>query len=596
MQRTSSSGKFKKAGAAHRPLSFREGFGKNHRDSGYRRERSVARGRSEFALTRIARIALGLMALVCAVSMAGAQMARAQEAPPHGPRLALLINAPVTRAGGEHVFRPIAALLGKLGFATLTVENADSARLKEAISEFTGRVRKGTTTMVLFRGAMLRVQQTTLLMPADAKGVSEYDAREAGIDLNAFEGELTRKGAAIKIFVVDAARSAAVAERFGLVAGGPAALELHDGTLAIVNAGPQRSGRERAPDVRPGEDDLFLEELQRQTAVPDVTLETAFAKTRLAVAAATGRRQVPSVSSSLSNDFYIARDTHTPSPSPPAPAAKPAPAAPPVPVRGASDKSAEAGGEGRVAPGAASGGPNPGEIFKDCDTCPDLVVVPPGEFSMGSTESEFEKPAHRVVIARAFAIGRHEVTFAQWDACAAANACKTDIDDHGFGRGDRPVIDVSWDEAQAFVKWLSAQTGQAYRLPSEAEWEYAARAGSRGSFAWGAAAGDGRANCADCSPNPAGTSLPVGSFRPNAFGLFDMAGNAAEFVEDCWNGGYRSAPTDGAAWRTGQCQLRVLRGGSFTSKANAIRSAARFRYDRDVRYYSNGFRVARSVP
>lgn len=537
------------------------------------------------------------MALFCAVPAAAAQ-----EAPPRGPRLALLIDAPVARAGSERAFRPIATLLGKLGFTTLTVENADSARLKAAISDFTGRVRKGTTAMVLFRGAMLRVQQTTLLMPADAKGVSEYDAREAGIDLNAFESELTRKGAAIKIFVVDAARSGVVAERFGLSAGGPAALELHDGTLAIVNAGPQRSGREHAADARPGEDDLFLDELQRQTAVPDVTLETAFSKTRIAVAAASGRRQVPSVSSSLSNDFYIARDTASPPPPPPSPpvsAARPetAPASSPAtaPVRGATDKSAQAGGEGGAA-GAASGGPNPGEIFKDCDTCPDLVVVPPGEFSMGSTENEFEKPAHRVAIARAFAIGRHEVTFAQWDACAAANACKTDIDDHGFGRGDRPVIDVSWDEAQGFVKWLSAQTGQAYRLPSEAEWEYAARAGSRSAFTWGAAAGNGRANCSDCSPNAAGASLPVGSFRPNAFGLFDMAGNAAEFVEDCWNGSYRSAPADGAAWRTGQCQLRVLRGGSFTSKASAVRSAARFRYDRDVRYYTNGFRVARSVP
>ncbi len=516
---------------------------------------------------------------------------RAQDTAPRGPRLALLISAPVPRPGGaatERAFRPIAELLGRSGFATTVVEHADTVRLKEALRDFTSRIRKGTTAMILFRGAMLRIQQTTLLMPADARGVSENDAREAGVDLNAFESELSRRGAAIKIFVVDAARSDVVADRFGLTAGGPAALELHDGTLAIVNSAPQRTGQ-RAAEPRPGEDDLFLDELQRQTAAPDVTLETAFSKTRQAVAMASGRRLVPQVSSSLSTDFYIARDT-----APQAPTAS-ATAPPVAPVKGAVDKRAEAGGESGAAAPPPSGGPNPGEIFKDCDTCPDLVVVPPGDFAMGSTDSDFEKPVHRVVIAKAFAIGRHEITFAQWDACAAANACKTDIDDHGFGRGDRPVIDVSWDEAQAFVKWLSAQTGQAYRLPSEAEWEYAARAGSRLAFPWGATAGNGRANCDDCGPNPAGTTLPAGSFRPNAFGLFDMAGNAAEFVEDCWNSSYRSAPTDGSAWRSGQCGLRVLRGGSFTSKASAIRSAARFRYDHDVRYYTNGFRVARSL-
>jgi formylglycine-generating enzyme required for sulfatase activity len=222
-------------------------------------------------------------------------------------------------------------------------------------------------------------------------------------------------------------------------------------------------------------------------------------------------------------------------------------------------------------------------------------VVPPGDFTMVG-EAEFEKPAHRVAIRRPFAIGRHEVTFAQWDACAAAGACKADIDDHGFGRGDRPVIDVSYDEVQAFLRWLSAQTRQTYRLPSEAEWEYAARAGSTTPFWWGAAAGNGRANCEDCSPAPPRRTLPVGSFRPNGFGLYDTAGNAAEWVEDCWNPTYRGAPADGAPWRAGQCQLRVLRGGSFTGRAAAVRSGARFRYDRDIRYYANGFRVVRDLP
>ena len=237
----------------------------------------------------------------------------------------------------------------------------------------------------------------------------------------------------------------------------------------------------------------------------------------------------------------------------------------------------------------------PGEVFRDCPDCSEMVVVPDGEFDMGSTESPTEQPAHRVTIASPFAIGRREVTFAEWDSCVAAGGCKYRAGDHGWGRGDRPVIDVSWDDAREFVAWLSQRTGHAYRLPSEAEWEYAARAGSATAYWWGREIGVGRAKCVDCGGDPAMRTVPAGSFRPNAFGLYDTAGNAAEWVQDCWNASYRGAPRDGSAWMTGDCSLRVLRGGSFASKANAVRSASRFRYDQDVRYYANGFRVARDA-
>jgi formylglycine-generating enzyme required for sulfatase activity len=237
----------------------------------------------------------------------------------------------------------------------------------------------------------------------------------------------------------------------------------------------------------------------------------------------------------------------------------------------------------------------PGEVFRDCPDCAEMVVVPDGEFDMGSTETPVEQPAHHVTIANPFAIGRREVTFAEWDLCVAAGGCKYRPGDHGWGRGDRPVIDVSWDDAGEFVGWLSQKTGHAYRLPTEAEWEYAARAGSASAYWWGREIGVGRAKCADCGGDAAMRTAPTGSFRPNAFGLYDTAGNAAEWVQDCWNASYRGAPRDGSAWTTGDCSLRVLRGGSFASKANAMRSASRFRYDHDVRYYANGFRVARDA-
>lgn len=237
----------------------------------------------------------------------------------------------------------------------------------------------------------------------------------------------------------------------------------------------------------------------------------------------------------------------------------------------------------------------PGELFRDCADCPELVIVPSGEFDMGSTAKPTEQPVHHISIGKNFAIGRRDVTFAEWDRCVAASGCKFSPPDQGWGRGNRPVTDVSWNDAKEFLGWLSKTTGKSYRLPTEAEWEYAARGGSTTSYWWGKDVGTGHAQCAECGASDNEKTDPVGSFRPNAFGLYDTAGNAAEWVEDCWNPSYRAAPNDGSAWTNGDCSLRVLRGGSFADKASAVRSSARFRYDQDVRYYANGFRVARDL-
>ncbi|WP_092235571.1 formylglycine-generating enzyme family protein [Bradyrhizobium sp. Gha] len=239
---------------------------------------------------------------------------------------------------------------------------------------------------------------------------------------------------------------------------------------------------------------------------------------------------------------------------------------------------------------------DPGELFRDCDNCPELVVVPPGDFVMGSNDTPYEKPEHLIRIPKPFAIGRREVTFAEWDPCVDAGACKVRPEDHGWGRGDRPVINVSWEDTKLYVAWLSQKTGQKYRLPSEAEWEYAARAGTRTPFWWGKEAGVGHAQCDGCGSPIKQQVVPVGSFRPNGFGLYDTSGNAAEWVEDCWNDSYRNAPKDALPWTSGDCRLRVLRGGNFLSKVSDVRSSARFRYDVDVRYYANGFRVVRELP
>ena len=208
----------------------------------------------------------------------------------------------------------------------------------------------------------------------------------------------------------------------------------------------------------------------------------------------------------------------------------------------------------------------PGRVFRDCPECPEMVVVPAGSFMMGSDESSSEKPRHRVTIAKPFAVGKHEVTFAEWDACVVAGGCGGGHRpyDRGWGRGRRPVINVSWDDAKAYVLWLNRKTGKQYRLPSEAEWEYAARAGTTTRYSWGDDIGRNRANCANCGSRwDNEQTAPTGSFRANVFGLHDVHGNVWEWVEDCWSGDYPGAPSDGRAWTGGDCGNRVLRGGSW---------------------------------
>jgi formylglycine-generating enzyme required for sulfatase activity len=232
--------------------------------------------------------------------------------------------------------------------------------------------------------------------------------------------------------------------------------------------------------------------------------------------------------------------------------------------------------------------------IRDCWQCPELILIPSGSFAMGTAgSSAFERPGHHVSILKPFYLGHREVTFEEWDACVAEGGCPYRPDDRGQGRGLRPVTDVDWEDAQAYARRLSRKTGHAYRLPTESAWEYAARAGTTTAYPWGQGVDIDRANCLGCNPRPLNDTVDTGGFPPNGFGLFDMAGNAAEWVEDCWNDSYRGAPTDGSAFVKPQCQQRVLRGGSFNNDSSYLRSAARFRYDHDVRYYANGFRVVR---
>jgi len=238
---------------------------------------------------------------------------------------------------------------------------------------------------------------------------------------------------------------------------------------------------------------------------------------------------------------------------------------------------------------------------------PELIVIPAGSFLMGSPEGEEgrldeEGPQHRVTLARPFAIGRLAVTFDDYDAFCAATKRERPDDDEGWGRGRQPVINVSWNDAVAYCQWLSAQTGQGYRLPSEAEWEYACRAGTATPFHFGETISTDQANYdgndtfgRGVQGKYRGRTVEVGSLPANPWGLHEVCGNVWEWCEDCWNDSYAGAPTDGSAWRHGDCCSRVLRGGSWDGSPGFARAAIRNYFSPENRIQDYGFRLARTL-
>lgn len=254
----------------------------------------------------------------------------------------------------------------------------------------------------------------------------------------------------------------------------------------------------------------------------------------------------------------------------------------------------------------------PGKAFRDCPDCPSMMVIPAGSYWQGSDENaplalKKETPRRMVTIAEPFAISVFEITFEQWDQCVSDGGCSGKPGDNGWGRGNRPLIMVSWNDAQQYVAWLGHHTGQSYSLPSESEWEYAARAGEESDWPSGdpaqvcqfanIAGGESgfRWQHADCADAVAMETLPVGSLRPNAFGLYDTIGNVAEWTLDCMNLSYLDAPADGSAWSRGICSSRMTRGGSWFTGTREIRLPARFNLKNGDRNDFTGFRVVRRI-
>ena len=250
----------------------------------------------------------------------------------------------------------------------------------------------------------------------------------------------------------------------------------------------------------------------------------------------------------------------------------------------------------------------PGAMFRDCAACPEMVAIPSGRFAMGTPNGEEARhqvpvrlrnrarPVHDVTITCPFALSRREITFREWTACEEGNFCK------GYNRNLKasdlpmPAWGFTWHDADLYTRWLAERTGFRYRLPTEAEWEYAARAGTSTAYYWGEEVGRNRANCLGCGvPGKNRSLMPGGSFPPNLFGLYDLLGNLSEWVADCYADGFVGAPADGTAVDRTDCRTRAIRGGSFISGPWTIRASRRAFAPPDFGHRAIGFRVAREL-
>ncbi|MGX1744528.1 SUMF1/EgtB/PvdO family nonheme iron enzyme [Bosea sp. NPDC055353] len=527
-------------------------------------------------------------------------------------RVALVIaneaypEAPI--AGTAQQGRAVAETLSAGGFDVVAVENADRNALRQAIAGFAGKLRRGAQVVVFYSGHAIQQRNRNFL-------ISTQNGAEGVVDLDEIIDPLIVARPASALVFLDAGRDNPwQAKTKGLLP-----LEPMEGIAVLFPTAPGKT--------LPGGPDRAVAAWLKAIRTPGLDMTQALKQVRDTVSRETRRSQQVWLSAEPPKGLVV-----TPVARPVAVAQGSRAVIPPPQTPGATQDAAydlafwesirnsrnaaeyraylDAYPSGRFAslartreqeyragpaapaPAAATSQPA-GARQRDCAGCPELVAIPAGSFQMGSNDLyEFEKPVHPVSV-RGFHLGVREVTFEEWDLCIDQGGCNYRPDDRGLGRGKRPVTDIHWNDANAYLAWLSARTGKSYRLPTESEWEYAARAGTVTTYPWGQTLVKERANCLGCNDQKRGSAVAAGQFPANAFGLYDMAGNAAEWVADCWSESYRNAPRDGSAFTVGGCRERVLRGGSFNNDPRYLRSAARFKYEADVRFYTNGFRVAR---
>jgi formylglycine-generating enzyme required for sulfatase activity len=521
--------------------------------------------------------------------------------------------------------RLVAQALGAAGFQVATVIDADQKTMKRAISHFGKQLTLGGSDSVglfYYAGHGVQIGGGNYLIPLRAELQSEADVEIDAVDAQWVLKQMEFAGNRVNIVILDACRNNPLARSLRSATRGLARMDAPTGSFIGYSTAPGETAADGAGGNSP-----YSAALAAEIAGPAVPIEELFRNVRVKVMAATKGQQVPWDSSSLTGAFYF-RAPAVESAAPVVATALAPAAATAAPTQSAARGQGEAAAIDAAAP--------PGSIFRDCADCPELIVVPAGRFTMGSPDDEDghnadETPPHKVTIARPFALMTHEITRDQFAAfvtetghemkdggCYLADGGEGKMDEAadwlhpGFAQtGDHPAVCVSWQDAHDYAEWLGNKTGKTYRLPSEAEWEYAARAGRTTAWPWTGddlAAGCAVANGFDQDAKkqlPINEPLPcidgfvftapVGSFPANRFGLTDMIGNVWEWVEDCHKPDYRNAPADGKVWEKADCKDRVTRGGAWLENPWDLRFARRYPVEPDGRENIIGFRLARGL-
>ncbi len=529
-------------------------------------------------------------------------------------------------ANPENDARLMAGALRDVGFEVVEALNADRSGMIRAMREFGAKLAAAGADAVglfFYAGHGVQALNSNFLLPLGANINTEEDLELDAVDARWVLRQMERARNRLNIVVLDACRNNPFRGAFRSASRGLGRIEAPSGSLIAYSAAPGQV----AADGN-GANSPYTAALAEAIRQAGSELIHVFRQTRIAVEAQTGGAQTPWEEQSLKDDFYFLPGAIV---APLTPGTAPDAAAwtaiqntqsravletfiekfpDSLYAEFARARLIELEGEpdeDRVAVGVYPEQPQPtgqyrtGDEFRDCDDCPEMVVVPAGSFMMGSPADEDDRrdtegPQHTVTIPQNFAVGRFEVTFFEWDAFCKRHA-RAECGHHPsgrFGRGRQPVLNISWDHAKAYVAWLSRTTGEAYRLLSEAEWEYAARAGTTTPFSTGNFLASLEANHRGLTRYLRSTAV-VGQSDVNGFGLFDMHGNVSEWVEDCWNDSYAGAPDDGSARMSGDCTKHVLRGGSWKDEAKDLRSASR--YGRWTVFMDElaGFRVARTL-
>ncbi|WP_181832605.1 SUMF1/EgtB/PvdO family nonheme iron enzyme [Bosea caraganae] len=555
-------------------------------------------------------------------------------------KIALVIgNSNYRQAGLANAARDaqaVAEALRQGGFDVVTAENAGGAEMEQAAADFASRLKRGAQVVVFYAGHAVQYRNRNFLLAAETQIRTTQDVSREALDLDKILDPLIVARPASAVVVLDASFDNPWQDGITKGAKGLTAVEDLENIAIVFAAQPGRSIPASGAQAN-----AFSDEWLKAIRTPGLDMAAALTRTRDAVTRVTRRSQQVWISAAPPAGLIV-----TPLSRPAVVASNSRMVISPAPPQSSGDQTdafelsfwetirnsenaaeyrayLDAYPNGRFAGLARAreqlyrpkppGGPAPAapapvqapappqtatqnqaKTLRDCSFCPELALIPAGSFEMGSNEMfEFEKPVHQVAIRAPFYLGMREVTFEEWDACVDQGGCSQRPSDRNLGRGKRPVTDIHWDDANGYAAWLSAKTGKKYRLPTEAEWEYAARGGANATYPWGRNLDKEMANCLGCNAQQRRQSVEVGQFPPNAYGLYDMAGNAAEWVADCWSESYRTTPRDGSAYTAPGCRERVLRGGSFNNDPRYLRSAARFKYEADVRFYTNGFRVLR---